>query len=576
MDRALAKAEYQLRSGAERIRQVAGDTVAKLPWLRPPVEVEHGHLLIVPQDLRTPDPSLASELASGQLGLAGALAAIDGISPFDVRPPSRAWIEALVSFEWLRDLRAANTPEARETGVRYVLDWIDRRRDGRGRTLPDDPRLTALRVLSWLQNAGFLLEGAPPTVYDKIVDSLLRQVRQLVAQAPDIIDSRTRLAVEVTLTYASLCVSEQESLVESQSVRLTDILLHHILKDGGHVSRNAGLLVDLLLDLLPLKQCFVSRNREPPAIVNEAARRITDMLRHMRLGDGGLARFNGVGATRTDLLAAVLAYDENVQRPSETLTVSRYGRLQRRQSILICDVGPPPLPELSNEAHAGCLSFELSAGTHLVIVNTGAPGPADRDWRLNARATASHSTVVVNNASSSRLLKKPDLERKLGAPPLAEPGVVEARLTSNDDGSLELSASHNGYVERFGIIHARRLRLSAQGDRLDGVDRLFDPARTASWKGRRGMTFALHFHTHPANRVRRGPEAGQALIELPNGEVWGLAGQGADIGFEESLFLASLAGPRRGVQIVFRGRASEEADIRWRLVRLRSATASPR
>lgn len=574
--RALAKTEHHLRTSAERIRQAAGDAVTRLPWLKPPVEVEQGHLLIVPQDLRTPDPSFASELASGKMGLAGAVADIDHVSPFDVRPPSEAWAEALVAFEWLRDLRAANTPEARETGVCLVLDWIDRQRDGRGRSLPNHPRAKALRILSWLLNAGFLLEGAPPPVYDKIVDSLLRQVRDLVSLAPSLVDGRTRLAVETALTYASLCVSEQEALIESQIARLSDILLHHILTDGGHASRNTAVLVDVLLDLLPLKQCYVSRNREPPPIVLEAGRRITDMLRHMRMGDGSLARFNGVGATRTDLLAAVLAYDENVQRPSEALTVSRYARMQRRRSLIIADVGPPPLPELSNEAHAGCLSFELSSGTHLVIVNCGAPGPADRDWRLNARSTLSHSTVVVNNASSSRLLQKADLERKLGAPPLVEPSIVEARLTPNDDGSLELTASHNGYQDRFGIVHARRIRLSAQGDRIDGSDRLFDPARSQSWKGRRGMTFSIHFHSHPSNRVMRGPEAGQALIELPNGEVWGIAAQGAELGFEESLYLASLSGPRRGVQIVCRGRASEEADVRWRLVRLRNAAASPR
>lgn len=572
MIRPLAQAEYQLRNTAERLRQAASAQVARLPWLKPPVEIEQGHLLIVPQDLRTPDPSFATELASGKMGLAGAVADIDGVSPFDAKAPSEAWSEALAGFEWLRDLRAANTPEARETGVRLVLDWIERQRDGRARALPNHPRVASLRITSWLINAGFLLEGAPAQVYDRIVDSLLRQVRELVAIASDVADGRSRLAVELALTYASLCVSEQEALIESQQARLSDILLHHILKDGGHASRNTAILVDLLLDLLPLKQCYISRNQEPPAIVLEAARRVTDMLRHMRMGDGSLARFNGVGATRTDLLAAVLAYDENTQRPGEVLTVSRYARLQRRQTILIADVGPPPLPELANEAHAGCLSFELSSGPHLVIVNCGAPGPADRDWRLNARSTMSHSTVVVNNASSSRLMKRADLERKLGAPPIAEPSSVEARLQPLEDGELELSASHNGYQERFGIMHARRIRLSAQGDRIEGSDRLFDPVRTASWSGRRGMTFAVHFHTHPVNRVTRGAEADQALIELPNGEVWGLAAQGADMGFDESLYLASLSGPRRGVQIVFRGRASEAADVRWRLLRLRTAT----
>ena len=52
------------------------------------------------------------------------------------------------------------------------------------------------------------------------------------------------------------------------------------------------------------------------------------------------------------------------------------------------------------------------AAKPFVIVNCGAPGPADRDWRLNARSTVSHSTVAVNNASSSRLMKRADLEKK--------------------------------------------------------------------------------------------------------------------------------------------------------------------
>ncbi len=171
-------------------------------------------------------------------------------------------------------------------------------------------------------------------------------------------------------------------------------------------------------------------------------------------------------------------------------------------------------------------------------------------------------------------MKRADLEKKLGAPPIAEPSAVEARLAPLEDGELELTASHNGYLERFGIMHARRLRLSAQGDRVEGIDRLFDPARQASWSGRRGLTFSVHFHTHPTSRVLRGAEPGQALIELPNGEVWGLSAPGADLGFDESLFLAGLSGPRRAAQIVFRGRASEAADVRWRLIRLKTAQKS--
>lgn len=49
------------------------------------------HLLIVPQDLRTADPSFWDELEQGQFGLAGAVAMLHGRSPFAIEPPSAAW-----------------------------------------------------------------------------------------------------------------------------------------------------------------------------------------------------------------------------------------------------------------------------------------------------------------------------------------------------------------------------------------------------------------------------------------------------------------------------------------------------
>ncbi len=90
-------------------------------------------------------------------------------------------------------------------------------------------------------------------------------------------------------------------------------LERQVLPDGGHLSRNPSVLVELLLDLLPLRQCFAARrqpSRPRPALLAAIAR-MTAMLRHLRLGDGMLARFNGMGATERDVLATVLAYDES-------------------------------------------------------------------------------------------------------------------------------------------------------------------------------------------------------------------------------------------------------------------------
>src|SRR3989304_9532298 len=80
-------------------------------------------LLIVPQDLRTADPSFWDEVQLGQFGLAGTVAVLDGRSPFDLPPPNQAWGRALHGFGWLRHMDAAAREDARATARRIAVEW---------------------------------------------------------------------------------------------------------------------------------------------------------------------------------------------------------------------------------------------------------------------------------------------------------------------------------------------------------------------------------------------------------------------------------------------------------------------
>jgi len=55
-------------------------------------------LLIAPQDLRTADPTRASEIYSGRFAFAGKVVICDGRSPFEIEPPSEEWSEQLRGF----------------------------------------------------------------------------------------------------------------------------------------------------------------------------------------------------------------------------------------------------------------------------------------------------------------------------------------------------------------------------------------------------------------------------------------------------------------------------------------------
>ena len=132
-------------------------------------------------------------------------------------------------------------------------------------------------------------------------------------------------------------------------------------------------LVDLLFDLLPLRQMFASREVDTPEALLHAIDRMLPMVRLFRHGDGTLSHFNGMGVTAADHLATLLTYDDMRSQPIHHAPHSGYERLEAGRTLLVADVGAPPPRPLSQNAGAGCLSFEFSSAAQRIVVNCGTP-----------------------------------------------------------------------------------------------------------------------------------------------------------------------------------------------------------
>lgn len=544
---------------ADRLRREAISSVLYSPPFRWQFGASSAEqLLIVPQDLRTADPSFWDEVEIGQFGLAGAVALADDASPFDIVPPNEGWARALHGFAWLRHLAAADRPEARETAQLLAAEWAMRHRGGNG--IAWEPHVTGRRLISWISHSSLLLEDADAETYEIITESIGIQLVRLAASWRTSPSGYPRLLSLLALLLAQLCISGHEGQVPETEKLFVAELERQILPDGGHIGRNPGILVDLILDLLPLSQCFAARSRTAPRQFAAALKAMLGMLKYMRLGDGMLARFNGMGVASPAGLATVLVYDDNPGAVPASAPASRYVRLERGSSILIFDAGPPPPLESAAEAHAGCLSFELSVGTSLMLVNGGAPSSANAEWRAASRATASHNTLCLGEKSSSKLIRHKMLEELVGGPPIRYPDEVTYKVETHD-GSLEVTAQHDGYTRKFDLVHSRTLALAPTGRRLLGIDRL--AGKTGTLRLRQDIPFAIHFHLHPAVRCRRGDSPNIAIIELPNGETWWFSLEGARLAIEESTYFADSAGPRRSLQIVARGATFGETEVRW-------------
>jgi uncharacterized heparinase superfamily protein len=547
-------------------------------------------LLIAPQDVRTGDPTIAAEIGAGYFAFGGKIVSAGAGSPFAIEAGSDSWARQLNGFGWLRHLRAADDPSLKAR-ARVLVDAF---LATSARPAPGpawETKVTARRMLAWLSQSPIILEGGDRVFYGRFMEALGVTRLHLERRIAEGLSGDARLLAAIALAEFGLCAPEASGFQRQGTDLLASEIGAQVLADGGHIGRNPQLLIDFLLDLLPLRQAYAARGIAAPTPVLNAIDRMIPMLRLFRHGDGTLALFNGMSTTAPELVATILAYDDARAQPLANAPYSGYQRMEAGTSVVIADAGAPPPPTFSTQAHAGCLSFEFSRGAQRIVVNCGAPEISRPAAREAARATAAHSTLTIDDTSSCRFAVHSGLQKWLADQILGGPeAVTQERLHA--DGFTTLKLSHDGYAQRFGFIHHRELALSADGARLEGRDAL-EPSggkssggkssagessagessagkssagKSSSAKGPEPVPYVLRFHLHPAIEARMIGDNIAVLLDLPNEDCW-LFQADAPIALEGSMMFAASGGPRATTQIRVSATTADRSAIHWGFTR---------
>jgi uncharacterized heparinase superfamily protein len=425
-----------------------------------------------------------------------------------------------------------------------------------------EPRVVSRRILAFLSQSPMILEGAEPHFYRRFMTHFARARAILLRALSEEAQGEWRLFAAIALAQLAVCSDADQRTQRAATQLLARELSRQLMADGGHIGRNPQTLVDLLLELLPLRQAYAARGTQMPAALLNAIDRMMPMLRLLRHGDGALALFNGMSVTQPELIATLLTYDDVRGRALLNAPYSGYQRIEALGSALIVDTGRPPPPAFSKDAHAGCLSFEFSFGGERIIVNCGAPGPNRAAAREIARTTAAHSTLVINDTSSCRFSSTAGLDRFFQGQILSGPTRVDVARSNTGEGE-RLALSHDGYASRFGIVHARALTLAPDGARLSGEDSVL---RTQ--QPRTAHRFALRFHLHPSVNAALIWDGQGVVLDMPSGERFIFDAGGSEVLLEDSIFFATPTGPRNSRQIVIESRIEGDVTISWTLARV--------
>ena len=522
-------------------------------------------VLIAPPDLRLADPQIALEIYYGRFPLSGHLVETGGQSPFLIDVPNRGWQRSLHGFRWLRHMRAAGTELAAANARALVSDWLALH-GNRISGIAWEPATTAKRVIAWLQHSSVVLQGAEFAFYRSFLRSLAMQIRYLRSMSPEMPDGKDRLRARVALAFAALSLPAPVSALRSATRNLAEELDRQILPDGGHISRNPMAVLEILADLLPLRHTYANQAEQPPLALINAVERMLPALRFFRHQDGSLARFNGMGATIHDRIVAILRHDDTAGSPPLHATHSGYERLAMGGTTVIADTGTAPPIDVANQAHAGCLAFEMSSGRQHYIVNAGIDTYGAADLRPLARATAAHSTVTINDTSSASFAHSQRVSGVLGSPLFAGPKSVPTQRLDKP-GIHGFVARHDGYAQRFGLHHERELSLSAGGSILSGCDRILRVGKTPIKNDGRDLV-TIRFHVHPDVQLFRDQKE-RLVLTGPDIDTWVFTSPDVASEVEESIYFAGLGGPRRSRQIVLSFKASEISEVHWQFSRTR-------
>jgi len=530
-----------------RLRRDALQALAAGPLYR--------HTLVgrVPGDLRLRiaqrwpgDAKRGGAIAAGEVELAGELvrAPAPRWSPPSVGPE---WLAAWHGFGWIADVAAAGGV-AREALRDLVQSWIAENTGWTGIAWRSD--VLGTRIFAWIAHFDEIVRRDQEDALRRaMLTSLVAQLRHLARTAGWEVSGAGRLRALKGLVAGMAVLGGPEPRMARVLKSLERELAVQILPDGGHLSRSPSLQLQVLQDLIDTRAVLRSAQIEVPAALKDAIERMAPMVRFFRHGDRRLALFNDSLEEDGVLIDLVLTRSETKGRAPSHAPDSGFDRLQAFKSLVLIDTGKPPPRGFDDHAHAGTLSFELSHERERIIVNCGAyRGPKPNWWRV-ARASAAHSVMVVADTNSVEIRA----DGTLGRIPTSV-----ARERAEHEGQQWISATHDGYRERFGLIYARQLFLSADGEDLRGEDRL---------TGLPGAVFAVRFHLHPSVQASLVRDGSAALLRMPSGIVWRLRAAGGEIGLGESIYLGS-GEARRTQQVVLSGTVPPGGvTVRWAIRR---------
>jgi hypothetical protein len=248
-----------------------------------------------------------------------------------------------------------------------------------------------------------------------------------------------------------------------------------ILPDGGHFELSPmyqQIILSKLLDCINLVSNNTWKDQHVLQVLIDYASSMLGWLKEISYSSLDIPMFNdsahNIAPSTRDLFVYADRLGVHIERIS--LGESGYRKIEKLNYECILDIGNVQAKYIPGHTHADTFNFEVRVDGMPFIVDSGIGTYESNSKRHIERSTQSHNTVEVMNVNSSEVW---------GGFRVGNRAVVSKIKESNS----EISATHDGYLRRFNILHARKW--SFKDDCIIITDSLSHSSKAK---------FYIHFH----------------------------------------------------------------------------------
>ena len=456
------------------------------------------------------------------------------------------------NFLWLNLVDRKNK---NVTVQRIIKEWIAKHSKYTKDIWDED--LTSLRIISWISNADLILNTNDKDFNKSFYKNTIRQINFIKKNINNFNNKNKKISSISLLILSGLVFKEYFTYYKIGLKELKKLTDNYFDVNGFPINRNFENLLTFVQYFILIKEWIKSAQETVPEHLEDIIEKNLICLNSLNNPSKKLPLFNG--STDRSLNNFFNYFDKlNYSLKKILKSVGQVQILKNNKTTLYFDSGEPPNYKVSKDYQSGPLSFEYSSDKDKIITNCGYGRKISKKIQILSKFTSGQSTLCIDDTSVVKFKKNNLINKVYGSTISNTFKIFDVERKENKE-NIEISATHNAYLEKFGYLHKRKINFYKKSSSIDGSDYLIKK------HGSSDVNFSIRFHLYPGINTVKTLSGKSILLQTNGNKAWVFSSDELAIDLEKSLFFGRNKALSNKCIVIYGKTMDRDVNINWKL-----------